>query len=196
MTRRARPARYGGATAFRLAARAARLVACTLSLATQAEPHATRTTSSTTRVAISSPPPSAIRRAAGAPEAARAVPAVLGCIESALQELMWATAALEQTSADLVEQDATTNRARGSGPSANGCTADLRTFSRRSPTASAPLPRRVRSPAGRSRASGAAPSGSQAPTVDCMSSGYSAPPAFPERGGRGGASPANRLGAT
>ena len=49
---------------------------------------------------------SAIRRAAGAPEAARAVPAVLGCIESALQELMWATAALEQTSADLVEQNA------------------------------------------------------------------------------------------
>ena len=49
---------------------------------------------------------SAIRRAAGAPEAARAVPAVLGCIESALQELMWATAALEQTSADLIERNA------------------------------------------------------------------------------------------
>jgi hypothetical protein len=49
---------------------------------------------------------SAIRQAAGAPEAARAVPAVLGCIESALQELMWAAAALEQTTADLVEQDA------------------------------------------------------------------------------------------
>ena len=49
---------------------------------------------------------SAIRRAAGAPEAARAVPAVLGCIESALQELMWATAALEQTTANLVERDA------------------------------------------------------------------------------------------
>jgi hypothetical protein len=47
---------------------------------------------------------SAIRRAAGDPEAARAVPAVLGCIESALRELMWATAALEQTSEDLVEQ--------------------------------------------------------------------------------------------
>jgi hypothetical protein len=49
---------------------------------------------------------SAIRRAACAPEAARAVPAVLGCIESALQELMWAAAALEQTSADLVERNA------------------------------------------------------------------------------------------
>jgi hypothetical protein len=49
---------------------------------------------------------SAIRRAAGAPEAARAVPAVLGCIETALQELTWAAAALEQTSADLVEQNA------------------------------------------------------------------------------------------
>jgi len=47
---------------------------------------------------------SAIRRAAGAPEAARAVPAVLGCIESALRELMWATAGLEQTSEDLVGQ--------------------------------------------------------------------------------------------
>jgi hypothetical protein len=34
------------------------------------------------------------------------VPAVLGCIESALEELMWAAAALEQTSADLVEQNA------------------------------------------------------------------------------------------
>ena len=49
---------------------------------------------------------SAIRRAAGGPEAARAVPAVLGCIESALRELMSATVALEQTTADLVEQDA------------------------------------------------------------------------------------------
>ena len=56
---------------------------------------------------------SAIRCAAVAPEAARAVPAVLGCIESALQELMWATAALEQTSADLVEQNA---RDHSSGP--------------------------------------------------------------------------------
>ncbi|MGH2970508.1 MAG: hypothetical protein ACRDK0_15805 [Solirubrobacteraceae bacterium] len=49
---------------------------------------------------------SAIRRAAGAPEAARAVPAVLGCMESALQELMWASVALEQTSVDLFEQNA------------------------------------------------------------------------------------------
>jgi len=49
---------------------------------------------------------SAIRRAAGAPGAARAVPAVLGCIESALRELMWASAALEQTTADLMEHDA------------------------------------------------------------------------------------------
>ena len=49
---------------------------------------------------------SAIRRAAGAPEATRAVPAVLGCMESALQELMWAAVALEQTSADHLEQNA------------------------------------------------------------------------------------------
>jgi hypothetical protein len=49
---------------------------------------------------------SAIRRAAGVPEAARAVSAVLGCMESALQELMWAAAALEQTSVDHLEQNA------------------------------------------------------------------------------------------
>ena len=38
-----------------------------------------------------------IRRVSGDAEAARAVPAVLGCIESALHELLWATAALEET---------------------------------------------------------------------------------------------------
>ena len=43
----------------------------------------------------------AIRRVAGSPEASRAVPAVLGCIESALQELVTATAALEQATADV-----------------------------------------------------------------------------------------------
>ena len=48
----------------------------------------------------------AIRSAAGVPEAARAVPAVLGCIESALRELMWATAELEHTSADLLKHNA------------------------------------------------------------------------------------------
>lgn len=44
----------------------------------------------------------AIRRAAaaGSPETARAVPAVLGCIESALEELFWASAMLEATTAD------------------------------------------------------------------------------------------------
>ena len=46
----------------------------------------------------------AIRRAAGEPEAARAVPAVLGCIESALHKLVWASLALERTSVDLVTQ--------------------------------------------------------------------------------------------
>ena len=39
----------------------------------------------------------AIRRVSGAADAARAVPAVLGCIESALHELLWASAALEDT---------------------------------------------------------------------------------------------------
>lgn len=43
----------------------------------------------------------AIRRAADSREAGRAVPAVLGCIDSALQELLWASAALEQTTVDL-----------------------------------------------------------------------------------------------
>ena len=43
----------------------------------------------------------AIRRVAGSTEASRAVPAVLGCIESALQELVLASAALEQTTAEV-----------------------------------------------------------------------------------------------
>jgi hypothetical protein len=42
----------------------------------------------------------AIRRVAGSPEASRAVPAVLGCVESALEELEAATAALEQAVAE------------------------------------------------------------------------------------------------
>ena len=46
----------------------------------------------------------AIRRVADAPEAARAVPAVLGCIEAALRELLWAATALAETSAETVEQ--------------------------------------------------------------------------------------------
>jgi hypothetical protein len=43
----------------------------------------------------------AIRRVAGSPEASRAVPGVLGCIESALQELAMASAALEETTAEV-----------------------------------------------------------------------------------------------
>lgn len=46
----------------------------------------------------------AIRRVADAPEATRAVPAVLGCIEAALRELLWAAASLEETSARTVAQ--------------------------------------------------------------------------------------------
>ena len=42
----------------------------------------------------------AIRRVAGSPGASRAVPAVLGCIESALEELEGAAAALERAVAD------------------------------------------------------------------------------------------------
>jgi hypothetical protein len=43
----------------------------------------------------------AIRRVAGSPEAGRVVPAVLGCIESALQELVLASAELERTTAEV-----------------------------------------------------------------------------------------------
>jgi hypothetical protein len=41
----------------------------------------------------------AIRSVAGAPDAARAVPAVLGCIEGAMRELAQAAAELEATTA-------------------------------------------------------------------------------------------------
>ena len=54
----------------------------------------------------------AIRRIADAPEATRAVPAVLGCIEAALRELLWAAAALEETSARTVAHSAS----GGAGP--------------------------------------------------------------------------------
>jgi hypothetical protein len=43
-----------------------------------------------------------IRRVAGAPDAARAVPAVLGCIEAALHELADAMAGLEETTRESV----------------------------------------------------------------------------------------------
>jgi hypothetical protein len=43
----------------------------------------------------------AIRRVAGSPEATRAAPAVLGCVEAALQELVMASAALEQAVAEV-----------------------------------------------------------------------------------------------
>jgi hypothetical protein len=48
----------------------------------------------------------AIRRAAaaGSTQTARAVPAVLGCIESALEELFWASAMLEATTADALAE--------------------------------------------------------------------------------------------
>jgi hypothetical protein len=46
----------------------------------------------------------AIRCAAASREAARAVPAVLGCLESALEELLWATALLEETTAQTLSE--------------------------------------------------------------------------------------------
>jgi hypothetical protein len=58
----------------------------------------------------------AIRRAAGFPDAVRAVPAVLGCIESALQELLWAAAALEQTSSDVLRHGDRGRQSPRTGP--------------------------------------------------------------------------------
>jgi len=58
---------------------------------------------------------SAIRQAAGAPEATRAAPALLGCMESALHEPTWAAAALEQTCADRLEQTRKNIRVPGPG---------------------------------------------------------------------------------
>ena len=55
----------------------------------------------------------AIRRVAGSPEASRAFPAVLGCIESALQELEDATTALEQAVAEVVSTTTPGCRDRG-----------------------------------------------------------------------------------
>jgi hypothetical protein len=46
----------------------------------------------------------AIRRSAGSPRAVRAVPAVLGCMESALEELFWAAALLEETTTRSVAE--------------------------------------------------------------------------------------------
>jgi hypothetical protein len=59
----------------------------------------------------------AIRRAAGAPEAARAVPAVIGCMQAALHELTEAAAALEATT-DHAIRDRSRTREYG-GPRSN-----------------------------------------------------------------------------
>jgi hypothetical protein len=48
----------------------------------------------------------AIRCAAASREASRAVPAVLGCLESALEELLWATALLEESTAQTLSERA------------------------------------------------------------------------------------------
>jgi hypothetical protein len=45
----------------------------------------------------------AIRSSAGRPEAASAVPAVLGCLQEAIHELSQASMALEQTAAEAVQ---------------------------------------------------------------------------------------------
>jgi hypothetical protein len=58
----------------------------------------------------------AIRSAAGAPEAARAIPAVLGCIETALHELAEAAAALEETTERSVGERFVTSTRRPIAP--------------------------------------------------------------------------------
>ena len=57
----------------------------------------------------------AIRQAAGSPDAARAVPAVLGCLEAALRELAGAAAELERTT-----EEANIARSHGCPPHTSG----------------------------------------------------------------------------
>jgi hypothetical protein len=52
----------------------------------------------------------AIRRLAGDPGAARAVPALLGCIEAALHELGCAAASFDETSCDTMPSEAMADR--------------------------------------------------------------------------------------
>ena len=58
----------------------------------------------------------AIRQVAGSPHAARAVPAVLGCIEAALHELAEAAAGLERTTDDASSVLAHGCRSHRNGP--------------------------------------------------------------------------------
>jgi hypothetical protein len=53
----------------------------------------------------------AIRTAAGSARATRAIPAVLGCFEAALEELLWAAALLEEAATRAVPRQATNARA-------------------------------------------------------------------------------------
>jgi hypothetical protein len=52
----------------------------------------------------------AIRHAAGSARATRAIPAVLGCFEAALEELLWAAALLEDTATRAMPGQATDAR--------------------------------------------------------------------------------------
>ena len=58
----------------------------------------------------------AIHRAAGAAEVARAIPAVLGCIEAALRELAEAAGGLEATTQHAIREAPETTRGRPVGP--------------------------------------------------------------------------------
>jgi hypothetical protein len=58
----------------------------------------------------------AIRRAAGATEAARAVPAVIGCMQAALHELAEAAAALEATTDHAIRDGSRTVEGEYGGP--------------------------------------------------------------------------------
>ena len=88
----------------------------------------------------------AIRHVASAPEATRAVPAVLGCVEAAMRELLWAVAALEATSARTVERGAGRRDSRTRHGSPSVCRSAMRTSRPLSPTPSAHQRRLVRSP--------------------------------------------------
>jgi hypothetical protein len=102
----------------------------------------------------------AIAQAAGSPDAARAVPAVLGCIEAAMRELAEAAAALEATTDEAAAVRALGCRSSGLQPRADrmhrGYT-NLRQAledAERAAAAARPLASRVLAPTNTARPSG------------------------------------------
>lgn len=95
----------------------------------------------------------AIRTAAGASEAVRAIPALLGCIETALHELAGATAALDETTersvAEPMRRDVAARRERMHRGYAN--LREALTDAERAATAARPLAGRLLTGANRPR---------------------------------------------